>query len=56
MKTDETLLELIGHTPALRLSPFEKEGLRLYAELAVVVAIVGLTAARPQPRDGAADR
>lgn len=33
MKTAETLLELIGRTPVLRLSPFEKEGLRLYAKL-----------------------
>lgn len=33
MKTAETLLELIGRTPVLRLSPFETPGVRLYAKL-----------------------
>lgn len=33
MKTAQTLLDLIGHTPVLRLSPFETEDLRLYAKL-----------------------
>lgn len=33
MKTADTLLELVGQTPLLRLSSFETEGTRLYAKL-----------------------
>ncbi len=33
MQAAESLLELVGRTPLLRLSPFESPGLRLYAKL-----------------------
>lgn len=58
MKTAETLLELIGQTPVLRLSPFETPGMRLCTKLTgmSVVAVAGLAAARSQPRSGADDQ
>jgi cysteine synthase len=33
LKVTNSLLDIIGRTPVLRMIPFEKEGVRLYAKL-----------------------